>query len=268
MPNTLLLTAAARTQLADGQNLGTRAVTITRVAVGDQHGVAEATETSARTTMRNERDDAVAGGATNVSGRIAVRAEIVPGAAYAVSEVGLFARVETDPEFLFAYWTDDGAVLVNAALGTRTVVAAVVDIVGAAADVAVTVSPTVALSGVAALVDLTDTPDALVADHYLRATSPAGAAVENVSAATVLDHLLQGLSDGDTVRVRVQAGVRSLERIELASVVSQAFDLQANVEVTRMLGTLADYRFFVITAGSDATGYQSLYVPLANIPRA
>ena len=238
--NVWKLTSAARTALLDGQNRGVRAVAMTSIAVGDGSGVPTPAATTSRNTLRNQRDSAAAEGATAVSGRIAVRASIVPGATYDVTEVGLFAQIENDPEFLFAYWTDGGRVLAAASADATTVVAGVVDVAGAAADVTVTLSPTVVLSNVAALVDLNDVPDALVAGNYLRAVSPGAGSMENVPPATILHDLLSGLglAAGDVTRVRETGGTLSLEgarvgfRVQRGIVTQPNGNIDGQVDVT------------------------------------
>ena len=163
MANILKLTSVGRAALADGNNRQTRAIVMRTLAIGSGHGAPSPTETSPRTTLRNQRDTGVVGGQTNVAGRIAVRASITPTANYNITEVGLFAQIEAEAPFLLAYWTDNGRVLVPASQDSTTVIAGVLDLAVAAAEVMVTVSPLVALSGIAAAVDLTDVPDAFVA---------------------------------------------------------------------------------------------------------
>ena len=247
-PNVWKLTSAARTALMDGQNRGTRAIAMTRIAVGDGSGVPTRAATTSRTTLRNQRDSAAAAGATAVSGRIAVRASIVPGATYDVTEVGLFAQIENDPEFLFAYWTDGGRILVAASADATTVVAGVLDIAGAAADVTVTVSPTVVLSNVAALVDLSDTPAALVAGSYLRAVSPGAGSMENVPPATVMHDLLSGLglAAGDFTRVTSQGGTLGLEGVDLLSGAPAALDT-----LNELAAALSDDANFAATVAAQ-----------------
>ena len=258
MANVWKLTSAGRAALMDGANRGTRAITMRTIAVGDGSGVPTPAATTSRTTLRNRRDSAAAAGATAVSGRIAVRASIVPSATYDVTEVGLFSQIGQDPEILFAYWTDGGRVLVSASADATTVVAGVLDIADAVADVTVTVSPTVVLSGVAALVDLSDTPAALVAGSYLRAVSPEADALENVPPATVLHDLLSGLglAAGDFTRVVAQGGSLGLEGVDLLSGAPAALDT-----LNELAAALSDDANFAATvaaqladAGRLATG--------------
>ena len=146
----LRLTTIGRTTLADGANAATRAVTLTRIATGDQYGSGGAAD-DARTALRSERDSATATGSTTEPGRLVARADLTPTAAYAVTEVGLFAQVGTDSEILLAYWTANGDVLAAATAGITLILAAVVELTAAAAvgtPVSVTATtPTLVTSG-------------------------------------------------------------------------------------------------------------------------
>ena len=142
----LRLTTIGRTTLADGANAATRAVTLTRLATGDQYGSGGAAD-DARTALRSERDSAAAAGSTTEPGRLVARADLTPTAAYAVTEVGLFAQVGTDPEILLAYWTANGDVLAATSAGITLILAAVVELTAAAADVTVALDPTISITG-------------------------------------------------------------------------------------------------------------------------
>ena len=214
--NAWKLTSAGRAALMDGDNRQTRAVVMRTVAIGSGHGQPSRTETEPRAALRNQRDTAAAGGQSTVAGRIAVRAAITPSANYDVTEVGLFAQIAAEAPFLLAYWTDNGRVLVPANKDSTTVIAGVLDLAVAAAEVNVTVSPVVSLSAIGAAVDLSDVPDAFVAGGYLRAASPDPTALENVSAAQVLDDLLTGLLSGEFPRVKVVDGQRRLTGVPQA----------------------------------------------------
>ena len=276
--NAWKLTSAGRVALMDGSNLQTRAIVMRTIAIGSGSGAPSQTETSPRTTLRNQRDSGDVGGQTAVSGRIAVRAAIVPTATYDVTEVGLFAQIAAETPFLLAYWTDSGRVLVPASQGATTVVAGVIDLAGAAAEVNVTVSPTVSLSAIGAAVDLSDTPNAFVAGGYLRATSPDPAALENVSRAQVLDDLLNGLADGQFPRVNVVGGQRRLQgvtqaeaaRLPLVALVDGGninWDLAAAPNASVVLGGnrnmaaptgAQDGAYYLLTVQQDATGSRTL----------
>ena len=140
----LRLTDLGRAALADGTNRGTNAVRLTKMAIGDGSGTGGAAD-DGRAALRNQRAVAALGGSTMVAGRIAVRGEFTPGAAYGVTELGLLGQVGTDPEFLAAYWTDDGERLASTVANTRLVIAGSLDIAPAAAEVDVTVDASVSL---------------------------------------------------------------------------------------------------------------------------
>ena len=175
----LRLTTVGRQTLADGANRATRAVTLTRLAAGSGSGPGGAADDT-RTALRNQRASAPATGATAHAGRLVARGDLAPAAAFSVTEVGLFAQVGTDPEILLAYWTEGGEVLAAATPGVTLVLAAVVELQAAAADVTVTLNPAVTIAGPATFLGLTDTPDAYTPEQLLRATA-AGAAVELVA---------------------------------------------------------------------------------------
>ena len=237
MPNnTWKLTAAGVAALVDGDNRATRAVAIRTIAIGSGHGEARAGEIEQVTALRSQRDSAAVGGQSGVGGRIALRASIQPTADYDVTEVGVMAQVGSDPPFLLAYWTDSGRVLVPANRDSTTIIAGVIDLAPAAAEVMVTVSPTVSLSGVGAAVDLSDVPDAFVAGHYLRATSPSPTALENVSSAAVLSDLLGALASGSYPRVKLAGGVRSLEARTAAELTA---DMKLGTASAKDTGTTA-----------------------------
>ena len=147
MPFELRITNAGRAALADGNNRGTQAIRLTKVAIGDGQGPGGAAD-DGRTALRSQRAAVAAGGSSAVAGRIAVRGEFNPAAAYGVTEVGLLGRVgaeETGAEELYAYWTDGGALIASTVSGTRLLIAASLDIAPAAAQVTVAVSAAVSL---------------------------------------------------------------------------------------------------------------------------
>ena len=59
--------------------------------------------------------------------------------------MGLLGQVGTDPEFLAAYWTDDGERLASTVADTRLVIAGSLDIAPAAAEVSVNIDASVSL---------------------------------------------------------------------------------------------------------------------------
>lgn len=144
MPFELRLTDLGRAALADGENRGTQAVRLTKMAIGDGSGMGGSADDN-RTALRNQRAVVAVGGSTMVSGRIAVRGEFNPSAAYGVTEMGLLGQVGTDPEFLAAYWTDGGERLASTVADTRLVIAGSLDIAPAAAEVSVNVDASVSL---------------------------------------------------------------------------------------------------------------------------
>ena len=144
MPFELRITDAGRAALADGANRGTNKIRLTKMAIGDGSGPGGAAD-DGRTALRNQRAVVALGGTTMVSGRIAVRGEFNPAAAYGVSELGLLGQVGAGAEELYAYWTDAGELLASTVSGTRLVIAGSLDIAPAEAEVAVTVDASISL---------------------------------------------------------------------------------------------------------------------------
>ena len=101
----LTLTDVGRAALADPQNTGTRAVTVTRVAIGTGTTPAN-TDDSERAALRSQVDAAAAGGdPPTPAGVIDVRSTHEVAAVHPITEVGLLARIgAAGDEFLFAYW--------------------------------------------------------------------------------------------------------------------------------------------------------------------
>ena len=136
MTATLSLTAAGRAALADNGNIGIRAVSFRRLAIGA--GIRPpAADDDARADLRDERDAADLAGNAAAAGRIAFRADYAPATAYAVTEIGLLARVGAGADFLLAYWAAEAAAdaAAQAAPGTDLVVAGIVEIVSSEADI-------------------------------------------------------------------------------------------------------------------------------------
>ena len=158
----LRLTDAGRNAILDAANVGTQAVQIRKLALGDGSGPGGGAD-DGRTTLRDQRDIAAIVGSAAVDGQIAVRAEINTATAYAVTEMGLFARIgDAGNEFLFAYWTDDGTVFINKPASVALIVAASIGIVRSAAAVNVTVAPNLTVGAISTLLDLTDGPNSYV----------------------------------------------------------------------------------------------------------
>ena len=139
MTAALTLTTAGAAAIADGANLGTAAVRFTRLALGSGTGSGDQ---SGRVALIEQRDVVVVTGSAATPQRIAIRGDFSPRIAYAVTEVGLFARAG-DPfgaEFLAAYWVaaDAAGAAAAASPNAALVVAGVVEIQAAAADITVT----------------------------------------------------------------------------------------------------------------------------------
>ena len=208
----LRLTTIGRQTLADGANRQTRAVTLTRLAAGSGSGPGGAAD-DARTTLRNERASAAATGATALAGRLVARGDLMPTAAWNVTEVGLFAQVGAAPEILLAYWTKGGDVLAAATPGVTLVLAAVIEIQAAAAEIKVILNPAVTVTGASTFLGLTDTPAAFVAGRLLRANAAADA-LEGLSLAQ-LAAILE-LDAGRLVSGRVPAARLGVKRYAVA----------------------------------------------------
>ncbi len=163
------LTTAGRAAMADAANRSVRAVRLVRMELGDGTGPGGADDDS-RTELRSLRDSAALTGSGAVAGRLAVRADFTSANAYPVTEVGILATIGADgDEFLFAYWATplaEGAVGAKAA-DTRLVVAAVMEMAAAHADLSVDVEPDAYLAP-AAYATLRDTPDAVTAQAWVR----------------------------------------------------------------------------------------------------
>ena len=142
-----------------------------------------------RVALRNERRREALTAVTGGVARIGVRASfagMVGDPAWNASEVGLIAQVGAEPAFLAAY----GAVLPGVdpyavvAPGVSAVIAATIDVVSSAADVAVMVTPDLTVAGASTFASLLDTPAALTPGAYYRGDAPARA-LEARSAAQV-----------------------------------------------------------------------------------
>ena len=132
--------------LADGDNTGSAAVTFSHIALGDGSGPGGPAD-DARVNLRSERDRAAVVGSDAIDRRIALRATFMPATAYEVTEVGLFGSVSGGATTLYGYWSDSGTAVAQTVPGTRTVIAATLDFIAAAADVAVTVDASIQIGG-------------------------------------------------------------------------------------------------------------------------
>ena len=184
----LRFTAAGQVAVDDPANT----VTFTRMAVGAgraQSGVSD----SARTTLRDELRRSSLGGVTPAPSRIAARASFAGQAGSAVreiAEVGLVARVGAGAEFLAAYGAASPGADAYAVVapGVSMVLAVVVEVRAAQAEVDVAAAADLTAAGAATFAGLTDTPPALTAEAYYRANA-AGTALEALTAAEVVQDL-------------------------------------------------------------------------------
>ena len=137
----LTLTAAGLTAAANSMGAG-MGVTLTRLALGSGTG---AGDQSARTLLDAQMDIEDVTGAVSGS-RIAIQADFTPSAAYAVTEIGLFAEVGADPEFLFAYWigADANVAAAAAAMGASLTIAGVIAI--HSSNTSITVAPALSIT--------------------------------------------------------------------------------------------------------------------------
>ena len=133
-------TAAGRAALVSAAHVGTAAVSLTHLALGDGQGPGGDSDDN-RTALRNERHRAAIEGTAATSGRIALRADFNPDAAYGITEAGIFGTAGDPPSAsqMLLYWTDSGAEAAKAASGAALAIAALIEFQNAAAEVAVTV---------------------------------------------------------------------------------------------------------------------------------
>ena len=137
---TLRLTTAGIAALASAEYTGLNAIRITHIAIGDGSGPGGAAD-DGRTALRSERDRSAATGTPAANGRISFRGDFMPAAAYNITEAGVFATAGGNT-ILLAYWTKGGAKLGVAVASADLVIAATIAFAESAAQVAVTVSPT------------------------------------------------------------------------------------------------------------------------------
>ena len=112
-------------------------MTFTHLALGSGTGSGDQ---SARVALETQHDiEAVTGVAAPAAARIPIRADYMPAQAYAVTEVGLFAQIGAGAEFLCAYWIAESAAdaVAAAAVNTTLVIAGIIEVQSAAADIAV-----------------------------------------------------------------------------------------------------------------------------------
>lgn len=223
MPFELRITDAGREALADGENRGTNAVRLTKMAIGDGSGPGGAAD-DGRTALRNQRAVVALGGSTAVAGRIAVRGEFQPAAAYGVTELGLLGQVGTDPEILVAYWTDDGERLASTVAGTRLVIAGSLDIAPAAAEVTVNVDASVSLGDPALSATITALGGRVgTAEGDIDAVETRVDALENADFAALITALTTRVAaletaGGDSVIRSIQRGVMNAASVAITAV--------------------------------------------------
>ena len=140
---TLRLTMAGVAALASSTYTGIAAIRITHIAIGDGSGPGGADD-DGRTVLRSERDRSAATGTAATHGRISFRGDFMPAADYNITEAGVFATAGGST-ILLAYWTDGGTNLGAAVTNADLVIAATIAFAEAAAEVAVTVSPTISV---------------------------------------------------------------------------------------------------------------------------
>ena len=141
---TLRLTTAGIAALASAEYTGLNAIRITHIAIGDGSGPGGAAD-DGRTALRSERDRSAATGTPAANGRISFRGDFMPAAAYNITEAGVFATAGGNT-ILLAYWTKGGTKLGAAVANADLVIAATIAFAESAAQVAVTVSPTITVN--------------------------------------------------------------------------------------------------------------------------
>lgn len=204
----LTLTNAGAAAIADGANVGTAAVEFTRLALGSGTGMGDQ---SARIALEARQDIEDVTGNASSANRIALRADYVPTAAYAVTEVGLYAKVGQGSEFLAAYWIAESATeaIAAAAAQTSLVIAGVVEVTNADADITVTPAVNIAIGVPADVVRTTDhaTVDKrgileLATDlEHTQTNPPADKAATPAGVRAVRDALLNGVgAQHDTLK--------------------------------------------------------------------
>ena len=107
--------------------------------------------------------------------------------------------------------------LLQARPGAAVIVAAVIDVVPGATEVAVTISPALTQAP-DSFVSLTGTPDTIEANKFLRGDG-SGRAIDWISASGVLSALLTGLANNRYPQVREAGGVRSLVGLTRAQLI-------------------------------------------------
>ena len=175
----LRLTDAGRAAMMDGTNRQMRAIQIRSLQIGDGLGPGGAADDS-RVALRSERGSDAVVGTTMVSGRLAVRATFTPTTVYAVTEVGLIARIgNSGADFLFAYLVvpDTADAVATTVSGFTLIIAGVIDASNSVAEMNVTIDASITFGGPATWVDLNDTPGMISPDRYARGNNTGTAIV-------------------------------------------------------------------------------------------
>ena len=173
------LTDAGRAAIMDGANRSMNAIQLRSLQIGDGTGPG-GMDDDALTALRSLKQTVDLVGTTLQAGRLAVRGEFVPTEVFSVTEAGIVARIgAAGQEFLFAYWAVPQAsdAVANTAVGVTLIIAVALDVVNVAAEVSVTLSPTITIAGAATLVELTDAPNAISPHRYLRGDNTGTAVV-------------------------------------------------------------------------------------------
>ena len=256
----LHLTSVGRGHLADSTNAGVQNVQLRRLAVGSGSGAGDAADADARTALRTQEDIAdVVGSAQPDSGRIGATATFAALATgltdVEIREVGMFARVGDDgTEFLLAYGARpaDEEALISLTASGRTVVAGVMDISSAAADVAITVDADITFSGL----DGATNDEAAAGVRNDRAVTPAGLAFALRSADQAASESRRGTVELATT-TEAKAGTdteRAITPASLRAVLSLITVLHFTASNPSYEWDLPFSRALVVLKGADGGG--------------
>ena len=293
---TLRLTDAGRAALADGANRQVNNVQLRAFAIGDGTGPGGAAD-DARVALRSQQAREALTGTTAETGRLAVRATFVPTTVYSVTEAGIIARIgDAGAEFLLAYWASSAArnALATTVSGVTLVIAGVLDITRAAAEIDVDVGVNITLGGPGRLVSLSDVADVFSAGLYLRANNTGTAAEWDEAPPVVEDedslplpaaavnslYLLQRYDDAGEPALAMRSGnrwwysaTRRWVEARLAALIGAApaaldtiYELAAEIQRQggSVAGLMRDLAGRVRKAGDTMTGALNLVTPAAN----
>ena len=147
------LTDAGAAAFRDDSNVGTEAITFTKLAYGTGVGPQTHADARARAALRTQRGTVPLIGRDSSGGRFLLRGD-VPAArpGYAITELGVLAQIGTDPEFLALYGAVPDAVgddvFGHVTPSTELVVPLSVDIVGMDAAFSAAVNATIQVADV------------------------------------------------------------------------------------------------------------------------